>query len=298
MFDLRYHAASLAAVFLALIVGIVVGVGLSRSGFVSGAERKVLNRRIDALQSQLDAARAQQVEASREQQAAEAYVKSTYQTLVTGRLPGTHVALVFVGPVDGQIRSNVQTALLDAGAPPPLRLRALRVPIDDPELDAALPHKPGFAQYRGSDHLSDLGRALGKELVKGGKTPLWDALSDQLLAERTGGGRRPADAVVVARSAGPQQRATARFLDGLYSGLAGAGEPAVGVEISTSQVSAIDVFQRKSLSSVDSVDTLAGKLALVFLLGGGQPGHYGVKESATDGVLPPLYSVPPVTTGG
>ena len=32
MFDLRYHVASLAAVFIALIIGILVGVGLSGSG--------------------------------------------------------------------------------------------------------------------------------------------------------------------------------------------------------------------------------------------------------------------------
>jgi hypothetical protein len=32
--DLRYHVASLSAVFLALIVGILVGVGISGRGFV------------------------------------------------------------------------------------------------------------------------------------------------------------------------------------------------------------------------------------------------------------------------
>ncbi len=32
MFDLRYHVASLIAVFLALIIGILVGVGLAGSG--------------------------------------------------------------------------------------------------------------------------------------------------------------------------------------------------------------------------------------------------------------------------
>ena len=39
MFDLRYHVASLAAVFLALIIGIVVGVGISGKGFVADSER-------------------------------------------------------------------------------------------------------------------------------------------------------------------------------------------------------------------------------------------------------------------
>ena len=49
MFDLRYHVASLAAVFLALIIGILVGVGISGKGFVSDSERKLLNEQIDEL---------------------------------------------------------------------------------------------------------------------------------------------------------------------------------------------------------------------------------------------------------
>ena len=49
MFDLRYHVASLAAVFVALLLGIFVGVGLSGKGFVSDAERENLQAQIDAL---------------------------------------------------------------------------------------------------------------------------------------------------------------------------------------------------------------------------------------------------------
>ena len=39
MFDLRYHVASLAAVFLALVVGILIGVGLTTQGVISTSER-------------------------------------------------------------------------------------------------------------------------------------------------------------------------------------------------------------------------------------------------------------------
>ena len=41
MFDLRYHVASLAAVFLALIIGILVGVGISDRGLAPGARWKL-----------------------------------------------------------------------------------------------------------------------------------------------------------------------------------------------------------------------------------------------------------------
>ena len=37
MFDLRYHVASLAAVFIALAVGIVIGVAIASGGSVEDA---------------------------------------------------------------------------------------------------------------------------------------------------------------------------------------------------------------------------------------------------------------------
>src|ERR671913_413621 len=56
MFDLRYHVASLAAVFLMLVVGILIGVGISGRGFVDDAERNRFNARIADLEEEVDAA--------------------------------------------------------------------------------------------------------------------------------------------------------------------------------------------------------------------------------------------------
>jgi hypothetical protein len=296
MFDLRYHVASLAAVFLALIIGILVGVGITRGGFVSKAERKVLNDRISEAQSQRDSARQRANELEQEQRATRDYVNATYPALVADRLKTKKIVLVSVGPMDSDVRASVQQALRDAGAPSPVRVRAIKVPVDDKALDAALDGRPAFAQYLGGDQLPDLGRALAQELVRGGRTPLWDSLSSQLVEERLGGGRPMADGVVVARSVKPQQDGTARFLDGFYSGLAGVGAPAVGVETSPGSPSAIPAFGRAALSTVDSINTPSGKLALVLLLAGAQPGHYGVRKTATDGILPLVP--PPAPAGG
>jgi len=293
VFDLRYHVASLAAVFLALIIGILVGVGIAGGGFVSKAERKVLNDQIAEAQSQRDAARQRVSELEQEQRATLEYVNDTYPALVRDRLAGMRIVLVSVGPMDGHVRRSVQQALGDSGAPSPLRLRAIKVPVDDAALDAALGDRPAFAQYKGSDRLPDLGRALGEELVRGGRTPLWDALFAQLAEERLGPGRPPADGVVVMRSVKPQQDGTARFLDGFYSGIAAAGSPAIGVEASRVKPSAVPAFERTGLSTVDSIDTPAGRLALVLLLQGAPPGHYGVRRTATDHVLPLIPATSP-----
>ena len=54
MFDLRYHVASLAAVFLALIIGILVGVGISDRGYLDKGTRRLLEQRVADLQKRLD----------------------------------------------------------------------------------------------------------------------------------------------------------------------------------------------------------------------------------------------------
>ena len=74
MFDLRYHVASLAAVFLMLVVGILIGVGISGRGFVDDAERNRFNARIAGLQEEVDAANATAEDFERRQQAAEDFV--------------------------------------------------------------------------------------------------------------------------------------------------------------------------------------------------------------------------------
>jgi hypothetical protein len=297
VFDLRYHAASLAAVFLALIIGILVGVGITRGGFVSSAERGALNAQVADLRGQRDTARQQIIELEQEEQANQDFVEATYPALMADRLRDKKIVLVSVGAMDPAVRTHVIQALRDAGAPYPVRIRSLKVPVDDRALDAAMGGHPALAQYRGSDRLPDLGKELATELVTGGKTPLWDSLSAELVEERVGGSRTPADGVVVARSVKAQKDGTARFLQGLYSGLAGAGVPAVGVEVSGAVNSAIPAFERSSLSTVDSIENTPGRLALALLLAGGQAGNYGVETTATDGVLP-LVPAQTTTTGG
>jgi hypothetical protein len=295
MFDLRYHVASLAAVFLALIIGILVGVGIS--GPVDNQKTKFLEEQVAKYQSRLDKSASRSTEAVREQQAARAFIKEVYPVLARNRLRGKQVAVVFVGSPKGSIPKAVDGLLTDSGAQQ-LRLRALKVPIDLSQLDAALKQQPAAAGLRGRKNVEELGRSLGEELMLGGDTPLWNSLTGttELVQERDGGTKKPADGVIVVRTATPQRGATSRFLLGLYSGLASAAVPAVGVEQTDAAESAIEAFARAGLSSVDDVDSPMGRLATVLLLAGGQSGQYGIKDSADDGALPPMAS--PAAAGG
>ena len=293
MFDLRYHVASLAAVFLALIIGILVGVGIS--GPVDNQKTKFLEEQVAKYQRQLDQTSTQSKADAREQQAALSYIDETYPVLVKNRLRGKRVAVVFVGGIDGGIRSTINRLFLDSSAEP-LRLRALKVPLDMRQLEASLRGQPAAAGLRGRKNVEELGRALGQELMLGGETPLSDSLSDVLFNDREGPIKPPADGVVVVRTADPQRGTTSRFLRGLYAGLGSVAVPAVGIEQTDAAHPAARAFAQAGLASVDDVDTRIGRLATVLLLAGADHGQYGMKKSAEDGALPPWPT--PIVAGG
>lgn len=308
MFTFRYHLVSLAAVFIALAVGILLGAAIS--GKLGDAEDAFTKDRINSLNDQLNQERVRSDILERRGAAAGELVGEAYPALMENRLEGRGFAVLFLGPVDSSVRSAVERTLADADAGSPVRLIALDTPIDPQELDGVLADNEELARFaEGGDDFSALGEALGRELIEGNGTPLWSMLSGELVEERSGATSPDVDGAVVVRSWTPaeesssnadeqqQADATESLFDGLLSGIEATGFPAVGVESSTAAASAVGDYRRQGVSSVDDVDTIAGRFALALLLAGGSPGQYGIKDSASDGVVPPIESVP-TNTGG
>jgi hypothetical protein len=292
LFDLRYHVASLAAVFLALIIGILVGVGIASQTSVEESERRVLEQRISDLTRDVEAARAEADLLRRQQEAGTTYTEESYPVVMNGRLRTLRVALLFIGAVEPELSEAVTRTLADASGPALARRRALELPVDPQAVLNAIPPD-------GDDlTLEEIGRRLGRELVAGGETPLWDALDTVIVEDREGGSETEVDAVVVAHTARLDHAPTGRLVAGLYSGIASSGVPAVGVERTDARPTRIGVYDAAGLSSVDSVDTALGRVALAVLLAGGEEGQYGLKSTASAAV-PPIEILPlaPISGG-
>lgn len=301
MFGLRYHVASLAAVFLALAVGILLGVAIS--GKVAEAEESFERGQIEELERDVEGANARADAAERSGEAARELVERAYPALMQDRLDDLQFALLFVGPVDGSVRSAVERTLSDAGAGGAAFMIALDVPVDPDELQGTIEGNEQLAAFAddGGD-FGDLGRELGGEVVAGGDTPLWDTLSSELVVEREGGFSTEADAVVVMYSWTPpddeqadeavrQVVATRSLAEGLVRGLDASDVPVVGVATTGQPSELTELYREEGISTVDHVDTAPGRLALALLLAGGEPGHYGIKQTASDGVTPPVDTV-------
>ena len=220
------------------------------------------------------------------------FVESAYPALAAGRLDGKDIAILTLGSVDPTV-SAVEREVEEDADGRVSRMRALELPLRLEAVEAALSANPALGGYVGDEQLGNLGRDLGRELAAGGETPLWDALEPELVEVREGDLADPVDGVVVMRTAEPQAAETSRFLAGLYQGLGSAGVPVVGVEPTRVEQSAIPVFQRYRLSTIDGVDTPVGALAMLLTLADpAAAGNYGVRDTA-DRILPPIEPLPP-----
>lgn len=282
MFDFRYHALSLVAVFVALTVGLLLGVAIGDEGLVSSAEQ---NLRAD-LRGDVREARARVEAVEAELTRRQRYEEQTLGRLVAERLDGRRVSVVFLDERSEAIFDRVDEAVRRAGGEVRL-VGTLTRPVDLQSIaDAAagtryeeLPDDPSL--------LDDLGRRLGVQLVRGGR--LLSEVRRELLSASTGD-VGPAEAVLVVRTPGnrlareQQERADA-LAAGLIAGAESAGAPVVGVEESTTDPSQVPWYRDRRISSVDNVDQPSGRASLVYVLAGAAEGAFGIKPTR-DAYLP------------
>ena len=288
MIDFRYHALSLMAVFLALAIGIVLGVTLGDS-VVSQAETNLR----DNLQGNLEEARREERQARARLEAQDRVIEEALPQLASQRLRNRDVALVASGAVPSDVEQSVREAVEVAGGSVD-SVSVLEMPPPSQRLADALGER---LPATGADtRLEPLARRIGSSLVEGG--PLARQLQDEF-PEDFRGEYFGADAVVFYRApvAEPEPAAQSeeqrraddlgeRFEAAVLEGMQAGEVPMVGVETWDADPSQVPFYRDHGLSSVDSVDSAGGRLALVYALGG-YKGSFGFKPTA-DAPLPEL----------
>jgi hypothetical protein len=287
-YSARYHAASLAAVFLALAVGILIGVGFG-SDIVSGTADELEQ----SLESDLEDARAQISALEADLDEERAFEAAVYPAIVDGELPRERIAVIGLGGLSGELTDDIEQAIGPSGAAV-TEAGVVTLPPNRDALAGLVDGRRGRAVSRGeAEALRELAADAGRTIVRGGGE--FDALRGTLFGRFSGSSQR-VDAVVVVRERpsdlGPKDAAATDAVEqGLIAGFRSVGQPgAVGAELEATDPSNVGFFEAEGISSVDSIDLLSGKVALVFALAGAD-GSFGVKETA-DSLLPDLLASP------
>ncbi len=289
----RYHVASLAAVFIALAIGILIGAALG-SDIVSGTAENLE----DDLSQDLDQVRAENAGLREELDFERSFSAQIAPAVIADRLPAQEVALIGLGDVDtATLRADVDAALEETGAEL-TQVGSVREPPDADALTAALLG----SQREGSDAEDvELAAERAGELLAG-RGDLGSDLLTTLFSEFSGS-PESLDAAVVVRArpedlAARDESEVEALEIGLIRGLREAGVRVVGAEREDTEPSSIEFLAGQDLATVDNIDQLPGKVALVLALDGAS-GSYGVKDTA-DTLLPDLIepSTSPGTGGG
>lgn len=303
MISLRYHAVSIAAVFLALCLGVLVGsTGVSDRllGAVSN-ERDTLGGKVAQLTAERDAL-------TSAQRASDEFAKRIGPGAVRGLLNGQTVTLVTAG-ADAADRDAVVALIKQAGAAVTGEV-ALTAAIGDParadqlrSLTAQL--LPAGAKLpAASDTGSLAGGLLGGVLLAPNATP--DQARGVLSGLASAGFVRPGDAPARANlalvltggsltgiDAGDAAAVVARFAAALdrsggggavLAGRAGSADATGVIGVARADPSITTV-----LSTVDDVQTGAGQVSTVLALReqvDGRAGRYGTAVTASDGAAP------------
>ncbi len=278
----RYHAASLAAVFVALAVGILIGAALG-SDVISGTAEKLKND----LAQDLDRAQAENSDLKDENEALRSFDQQVYPAIVGNRLNSRSIALITLGDVEtGTLEDDVSEALDGSGADLG-EVASVREPPDtDALIDDFLSDSARFQTT--DDALRDAATVAGRALV--GRGPELNVGRNALLSGFSGNPQGITGVVIVRQAPvglSPREMSDIKTLEeGLIEGMKRSGARVVGGEREDAQSSSVEFFTQQQLPTVDNVEQFPGRVALVLALAGAD-GNFGVKETA-DGLLPDL----------
>lgn len=256
--DLRYHLISLISVFLALAVGVLLGVAMADGGVVTQGLRgqiQDVRQRLDDQNKEISR-RDEEIAALQERtQQEQAVTEGMSQVMISETLAGTNVALVSGPFADADTIQSVQSTFDDAGAES-ISLTSLDEPapieVTGPEDDPTTLYAEETAEI-----LSDDGAGAPDIIVfVGGRdgAPNTQAYNDTLDTAQTT----------------------------MFETWIEAGTKVIAAEPATARRSEIPLFLDVGVPSVDYADRAAGQAALVRLATTDSSGAYGTKDSASE----------------
>lgn len=283
MIDLRYHIATIIAIFLALAVGVLIGSTIVGDDLLVDQQKKL----IDRLEEQFAALREQEgllIEQNEFQTNMlahyENYSQALLPALVRDRLKGMNVAVIVTGGTD--IPAGMLNALSIAGATVVSKTVVLgEANLRNADLRAELVDYYKLDPGSDADALRYQVATSVATVINNQVDPdLITFLQDKGLVKFSGANTIPIQAVILVGGAEDISMSLASSFDqGLITYLLGKGVKVFGVEQSQVAYSYIGEYQKNGISTVDNVDLSPGQISLVFAMEGEQ-GNYGIKTTA------------------
>lgn len=285
--DMRYHIVSLVAVFLALGIGILIGVGMSGNGAIVHEQRDLIERlNADFAQVRQDQAALQQTLKDQRtlMDTDNQFHREILPLLVKDALLGRNIAIVRTGEaMNDKAFKDLLASLKLAGARVTSVTTFFRgVDFADPVQKQQAIQALGLPADTHKNLSEEVFGSLAREIATGQGLVTLGFLQDSAVLQTSGDFKHAVDAVVIIGGTHDPLRSTCQVADlPMLSSLRRMGVATVAAEPFKTEVSYMrDYRQKGAACTVDDIDSTQGHVALIFALAYGRQGHYGVKEGA------------------
>lgn len=292
--NLRYHIASLVAVFLALGIGIVIGGAMLGNNTIVEKQKQLTDRleaQLSALRQKNDVLAARASTLEMDKNIYQQFAQQAMPVLIGGRLNGRQVAIIETNSYG--FAEGLLQGLQTAGA----RVVSVTTVLNGLEVRDK---KSALAALGWRDSQENLTTRLAWEMAtyiatgRGEKTIKY--LQEQDLLRTSGKyGQYITDVIIVGGSMDEKLNKVATLDIPLIEFFQQQKIAVYGVEESVAAISYMREYQKKRISTVDNIDTVPGQVALIMAMTG-KPGHYGVKSTAQK-LLPALEDTGPANVG-
>lgn len=284
MFDLRYHIASLVAIFLALGLGILIGSTIVGDDLMVEQQQKMIN----GLEDKFTILRERESDllASNEEKDQiidnyENFSRALLPIIVNKQLQDRKVALVVTGEQD--VPAGLINALSIAGVDVVSRTVVLKnIDLKDDKLKERL---IDFYSLEEGTKADDIRKQIASNValtINGNADPgLVKFLEENKLLKFSGEFDPSVDSVIMV---GGSNNFSSYFPDSLdntiIDELLQSGKKVVGVEESEVKLSYMQAYEKFDIATIDNIDQSPGQISLVLSMKG-EPGDYGIKVTAT-----------------
>lgn len=283
--NLKYHIASLAAVFMALGLGILIGSMAMGNDTLLRQSRHLtisLESQLELLRQKNESLQARLWTMEMDNNTQKQFEKQVFPVLVNGKLMNRHIVVIETG---GYSYSEELAGVLKAAGAKIKITTSIMNGVDINNKDELLT-KLKWDNMDEKKLFEKVAREISREILSGDHDTL-NTLADEKVLKFSGQGGFPIDDVVIIGGSRDNKIFKVESIDfHIIDFFKSRGINVYGVEQSSADHSYVRDYQKKGITTVDNIDTIPGQISLIYAICG-NPGQYGIKSSARK-LLPTL----------
>ncbi len=269
MFDLKYHVATIVAVFLALAVGIVIGNAIIDDGFILHEQEQLIERleRDFAFlrrQNQLVKIEIENVKQSNKELIS--FTESIYPYIVKDRLDGYNVAIIKTCETNKNDLSVANTLTKAGACVKKINISSTKL-LDDDRIS--------------KDTLPDIAISFAKKVIDEDENICLNEYKDYIAV--SGSQSNIFDTILVIGNSVDKKNLIVEYFDvPLIKYFKSKGLNVIAGEFSSVEYSNISYYSKLDVCTIDNLDTVLGQITLILILTNNinKPIRYGIKSTA------------------